>query len=183
MDPNTQAGNAATRRDDDEAALVQRAARGEEAAFTAIMRRHNQLLFRSVRSILKSDADAEDALQEAWLQAWRALGTFRADARLSTSSLEKILATCVVAVRGLIKSRSPISRLESPSAMRRNTSSSRGDRMLCDTGKRLAAGIGTATCADAGADRRPDRASSCSSSAQVVSCSMVAVCPSAQAAA
>lgn len=84
MDPNTQAGNAATRRDDDEAALVQRAARGEEAAFTAIMRRHNQLLFRSVRSILKSDADAEDALQEAWLQAWRALGTFRADARLST---------------------------------------------------------------------------------------------------
>ncbi|WP_306582071.1 RNA polymerase sigma factor [Dokdonella sp.] len=84
MDPNTQAGNAAIRHDDDEAALVQRAARGEEAAFTAIMRRYNQLLFRSVRSILKSDADAEDALQEAWLQAWRALGAFRADARLST---------------------------------------------------------------------------------------------------
>ena len=70
--------------DTGEAELVQRAARGEEAAFTAIMRRHNQLLFRSVRSILQSDADAEDAVQEAWLQAWRALGTFRADARLST---------------------------------------------------------------------------------------------------
>jgi len=64
--------------------LVRRATGGEEAAFAAIMQRHNQLLFRTARSIVKSDAEAEDVLQEAWLHAWRALAGFRADARLST---------------------------------------------------------------------------------------------------
>ncbi len=64
--------------------LARRAADGEEAAFAVIMRRHNQRLFRTARSILKSDAEAEDALQEAYLRAWRALGGFRADAALST---------------------------------------------------------------------------------------------------
>jgi len=64
--------------------LVARAAHGDEAAFEAIMRRHNRLLFRTARSILKSDSEAEDALQEAYLRAWRALDGFRSDARLST---------------------------------------------------------------------------------------------------
>lgn len=64
--------------------LAVRAARGDEAAFEAIMRRHNRLLFRTARGILKSDTEAEDALQEAYLQAWRALAGFRADAKLST---------------------------------------------------------------------------------------------------
>jgi RNA polymerase sigma-70 factor (ECF subfamily) len=48
------------------------------------MRRHNRLLFRTARSILKNDLEAEDALQEAYLRAWRALENFRSDARLST---------------------------------------------------------------------------------------------------
>jgi RNA polymerase sigma-70 factor, ECF subfamily len=64
--------------------LAQRAANGDELAFESIMRRHNRLLFRVARSILKNDAETEDALQEAYLRAWRALSTFRADAKLST---------------------------------------------------------------------------------------------------
>lgn len=64
--------------------LIERAANGDEAAFEAIMRRHNRLLFRTARSILKADAEAEDAVQEAYLRAWRSLPGFRADARLST---------------------------------------------------------------------------------------------------
>lgn len=48
------------------------------------MRRHNRLLFRAARAILKSDTDAEDVVQQAYLQAWQALGNFRADAKLST---------------------------------------------------------------------------------------------------
>lgn len=64
--------------------LVARAANGDETAFEAIMRRHNQLLFRTARSIVKSDAEAEDALQEAYLRAWRALDSFRGEAKLST---------------------------------------------------------------------------------------------------
>ncbi|MBS0450554.1 MAG: RNA polymerase sigma factor [Proteobacteria bacterium] len=68
----------------DDAQLAARAARGDAHAFETIMRRHNRLLFRTARSILKSDAEAEDALQDAYLRAWRALGGFRADAKLST---------------------------------------------------------------------------------------------------
>ena len=64
--------------------LVDRAANGDQSAFASIMRRHNRLLFRTARSILKSDAETEDALQEAYLRAWRALSTFRADSKLST---------------------------------------------------------------------------------------------------
>ena len=36
--------------------LTERAADGDEFAFECIMRRHNRLLFRTARSILKSDA-------------------------------------------------------------------------------------------------------------------------------
>ena len=64
--------------------LAARAANGDEPAFGAIMRRYNRLLFRTARSILKNDAETEDALQEAYLRAWRALAGFRADAKLST---------------------------------------------------------------------------------------------------
>lgn len=64
--------------------LAARAAHGDEAAFETIMRRHNRLLFHTARSILKNDEEAQDVLQDAYLRAWRALGGFRADARLST---------------------------------------------------------------------------------------------------
>ncbi len=67
-----------------DAELAELAASGDDSAFEDIMRRHNRLLFRTARSILKSDAEAEDALQDAYLLAWRALPTFRADAKLST---------------------------------------------------------------------------------------------------
>lgn len=67
-----------------DAELAVRAAEGDDVAFECIMRRHNRLLFRTARSILRADAEAEDALQEAYLRAWRALGGFRAEARLST---------------------------------------------------------------------------------------------------
>ena len=64
--------------------LAIRASQGDDHAFECIMRRHNRLLFRTARSILKSDAEAEDALQDAYLRAWRALANFRGDAMLST---------------------------------------------------------------------------------------------------
>ena len=67
-----------------DAELAERAAGGDDRAFEAIMRRHNRLLFRTARSILKSDAESEDALQEAYVRAWRALASFRADSKLST---------------------------------------------------------------------------------------------------
>jgi RNA polymerase sigma-70 factor (ECF subfamily) len=67
-----------------DAELARRIAAGDQQAFVLLMRRHNQLLFRTARSILRDDRDAEDALQEAYLHAYRSIGQFRGDARLST---------------------------------------------------------------------------------------------------
>ena len=53
-------------------------------AFEEIMRKHNRMLFRTARAILRDDAEAEDALQEAYVQAYNSMHTFRADSKLST---------------------------------------------------------------------------------------------------
>jgi len=66
------------------AELAARAAHGDSAAFEALMRRHNRMLFRIARAILRDDAEAEDALQEAYIQAYGSLASFRGDAQLST---------------------------------------------------------------------------------------------------
>src|SRR6185437_10723466 len=66
------------------AEIARRAAQGDGAAFEALMRRYNRMLFRTARAILRDDAEAEDALQEAYLQAYRSIGSFRAEAKLST---------------------------------------------------------------------------------------------------
>jgi len=68
----------------DDAELVERIARHDQAAFEALMRRHNGKLFRVARAILKDDAEAEEALQDAYLDAYRHMGDFRGGARLST---------------------------------------------------------------------------------------------------
>ena len=48
------------------------------------MRRHNRLLYRTARSILRNDAKAEDAVQEGYLRAYQSLPTFRAESSLAT---------------------------------------------------------------------------------------------------
>ena len=53
-------------------------------AFEEIMRKHNRMLFRTARAILRDDAEAEDALQEAYVHAFRSMDTFRAESKLST---------------------------------------------------------------------------------------------------
>jgi RNA polymerase sigma-70 factor (ECF subfamily) len=68
----------------DDSDLVERVARDDHAAFETLMRRHNGRLFRVARAILKDDAEAEDALQDAYLDAYRHIAEFRGDARLTT---------------------------------------------------------------------------------------------------
>ena len=67
-----------------EADLVRRAAAGEAQAVRAIIRSHNQRLYRLVRAVLRNNADAEDVLQEAYLRAFANLGSFQGEASLST---------------------------------------------------------------------------------------------------
>ena len=67
-----------------DADLARLSAGGDVEAFRVLMRRHNQKLFRTARAILRDDAEAEEAVQEAWLAAHHALPAFRGDSRLST---------------------------------------------------------------------------------------------------
>lgn len=68
----------------DDAALARAVEAGDLRAFEHLMRRHNRALYRTARAILKDDFEAEDAVQEAYLQAYRSIAKFRGEARLST---------------------------------------------------------------------------------------------------
>jgi RNA polymerase sigma-70 factor (ECF subfamily) len=60
-----------------EAELVERARRGDHAAYAELVRRHEDVLFRTAYLLCGSAADAEDAAQEALVRAYTALGRFR----------------------------------------------------------------------------------------------------------
>lgn len=63
---------------------VTRTPGGDVHSLKALMSMHHRMLYRTARAILRDDAEAEDAVQEACLQAYRALGTFRGESKLST---------------------------------------------------------------------------------------------------
>jgi RNA polymerase sigma-70 factor (ECF subfamily) len=63
---------------------VQRAREGDGGAFRAIMQRHNRRLYRVARAVVRSDSEAEDIVQEAYVHAFANLGGFRGDSSLAT---------------------------------------------------------------------------------------------------
>jgi RNA polymerase sigma-70 factor (ECF subfamily) len=80
--------------DDSDAAIARRIADGDRTAFATLMRRHNRRLYRVARATLRHDGDAEDALQEAYIAAYRAIGSFRGEASLSTWLTRLVLNAC-----------------------------------------------------------------------------------------
>ncbi|MCS4232787.1 RNA polymerase sigma-70 factor (ECF subfamily) [Stenotrophomonas maltophilia] len=69
----------------DEPEVVRAAAAGDVAAYEQLYRRHAPRLFAVVwRLCGGQQARAEDALQEAFLQAWKALPAFRMDSSVAT---------------------------------------------------------------------------------------------------
>jgi RNA polymerase sigma-70 factor (ECF subfamily) len=78
-----------------DAQLAARVASGDGAAFELLMRRHNRRLYRIARSVLRDAADAEDVLQEAYLAAYRAIGSFRGEASLATWLSRLVLNHCL----------------------------------------------------------------------------------------
>lgn len=64
------------RRREEDALLARRASGGDAEAFRALVERHQAALLAVVRDLLPGHADREDVAQDAFVAAWRHLGTF-----------------------------------------------------------------------------------------------------------
>src|SRR6202051_469539 len=71
-------------RDDSERSLIQRAQRGDEHAFGALFQMHKKRVYSVCLQMTKDVADAEDLTQEAFLQVFRSINSFRGDSAFST---------------------------------------------------------------------------------------------------
>lgn len=78
----------------DELALIDSARLGDEAAFEALVQAHAPRLLRLALGILGESHAAEDAVQEALVQAWKGLSNFRGDAALATWLHTITVRTC-----------------------------------------------------------------------------------------
>ena len=67
-----------------EAELVRRARARDESAVRAILQANNRRLYRLARGILRNDGEAEDVVQETYVQAFTHLDDFRGDSSLAT---------------------------------------------------------------------------------------------------
>jgi RNA polymerase sigma factor (sigma-70 family) len=64
--------------------LAARIRRGDTALYEVLMRRYNQRLYRVARAIVRNDAEAEDVVQQAFVNAYRHFDQFAQKAKLST---------------------------------------------------------------------------------------------------
>lgn len=83
----------------DDAALARRVLAGERDAFELLMRRHNRRLYRLARAMLRDAAEAEDALQDAYLAAYQSLAGFRGEASLGTWLSRVVANQCLARLR------------------------------------------------------------------------------------
>jgi RNA polymerase sigma-70 factor (ECF subfamily) len=80
--------------------LAVRAGEGDEEAFAVLVRRHSASLLALARHLLGDSADAEDAVQEAFLSAWRRLPEFRHRAAFRTWMYRIVTNRCLNILRG-----------------------------------------------------------------------------------
>lgn len=89
----------ALRPDIDDAALARRVRERDPGAFELLMRRHNRRLYRVARAMLRDAAEAEDALQDAYLAAYQAIDGWRGDASLATWLSRVLVNQCLARLR------------------------------------------------------------------------------------
>ena len=86
-----------------DAALVELARRGRREAFLQVIRRCNQRLFRIARGVVHDEAEAEDVVQAAYVDAFEHLDGFRGDASVLTWLTRIVLNEA----RGRLRARKP----------------------------------------------------------------------------
>ena len=74
-----------TRGDDSiDQALVERVRQGSGVAFAALVARHRDTVYRIARNMCATSTDAEEAIRQTFLSAYRDLGSLRSDGRFRT---------------------------------------------------------------------------------------------------
>jgi RNA polymerase sigma-70 factor, ECF subfamily len=87
------------------AEFIDRVRKGDREATERFVRTHNRVLYRTARAILRDEAEAEDAVQEAYLHAIPALGAFRGESSLSTWLVRIVANIALMRRRRLARSR------------------------------------------------------------------------------
>lgn len=64
--------------------IVSRVVEGQTALFEVLMRRHNERVYRAARSIIRDEDEAEDVMQQAYVNAYAHLRQFDRRAKFST---------------------------------------------------------------------------------------------------
>jgi len=77
-----------------EAALVQACRAGSVSAFEQLYQSHGAKMKSIAYNLLGNTSDAEDAVQETFLKAYRAMGSFKGDSSLSTWVTRILINTC-----------------------------------------------------------------------------------------
>ncbi len=75
--------------------LARRVAGGDRAAFEALMRRYNRRLYRLARATLGDPTEAEDALQDSYVSAYRSIEEFRGASTLLTWLSRLVINECL----------------------------------------------------------------------------------------
>jgi RNA polymerase sigma-70 factor, ECF subfamily len=83
----------------DDSTLAQHAADGDDAAFELLVRRHTEAAWRLARSLLGDDFEAEDAVQDSLVKAYRSMASFRGEAAFRTWLLAICHRTCLDRLR------------------------------------------------------------------------------------
>lgn len=80
---------------DEDEALVRAAQAGDRAAFAALFDRHHGRVYAMCSRFLRDPAEVEDAVQHAFLEAWRCLHRFEGRSRFSTWITRIAIHTCL----------------------------------------------------------------------------------------
>jgi RNA polymerase sigma-70 factor (ECF subfamily) len=86
-------------RPEPDAELVARLQRGDDTAFEAIVRAHSGRLLSVARRFLGNNEDAQDAVQDAFIRAYKAIHTFEARAQLHTWLHRILVNTALMKLR------------------------------------------------------------------------------------
>nr|WP_078509070.1 sigma-70 family RNA polymerase sigma factor [Streptomyces zinciresistens] len=89
--------------------MTVRAAEGDEDAFAVLVQRHAPALIRLAARLLGDAAEAEDAVQDAFISAWRRLPEFQGQASFGTWTYRIVTNRCL----NVLRSRRPVAPLES----------------------------------------------------------------------